>query len=182
VPGAGIMGGSETEKRAPQVAEVVPPAPKKSAPMKAEAHAPAPKAEIANAKSAPKTEPAPTAVATRTPVPAPTAVATRTPAPTTAPETEKPLPAAGTSAARVTSSEPESPPTANATAPPNPAPAPASAAAAIKRPDKVRVKSGETMMSIARRYNTSVAAIMMENNLVSDQVRSGQMLKIPNHQ
>ena len=48
-------------------------------------------------------------------------------------------------------------------------------------PDKVKVKSGETMQSLAQKYNTSVAAIMMENNLVSDQVKPGQVLKIPTH-
>jgi len=45
----------------------------------------------------------------------------------------------------------------------------------------VKVKSGETMQSLAQKYNTSVAAIMMENNLVSDQVKPGQVLKIPTH-
>ena len=55
------------------------------------------------------------------------------------------------------------------------------APAATPRPDKVKVKAGETMMSIARQYNTSVAAIMMENNLVSDQVKVGQVLNIPKH-
>jgi LysM repeat protein len=47
------------------------------------------------------------------------------------------------------------------------------------RPDKVRVKSGQTMADIARTYGTSVAAIMMENNLVTDQVRPGQVLRLP---
>jgi LysM repeat protein len=35
------------------------------------------------------------------------------------------------------------------------------------------------MAVIARTWGTSVAAIMMENNLVSDQVRPGQVLKLP---
>jgi LysM repeat protein len=48
-----------------------------------------------------------------------------------------------------------------------------------KRPEKVRVKNGQTMDDIARAYGTSVPAIMMENNLVTDRVRPGQMLKLP---
>jgi LysM repeat protein len=47
------------------------------------------------------------------------------------------------------------------------------------RPEKVRVKSGETMADIAARYGTSVPAIMMENNLVSDRARPGQVLRLP---
>jgi len=35
------------------------------------------------------------------------------------------------------------------------------------------------MAEIARTYGVSVAAIMMENNMVSDQVRAGQTLKLP---
>jgi LysM repeat protein len=47
------------------------------------------------------------------------------------------------------------------------------------RPEKVKVKSGETMADIASRYGTSVPAIMMENNLVTDRARPGQVLKLP---
>jgi LysM repeat protein len=35
------------------------------------------------------------------------------------------------------------------------------------------------MADIAAMYGTSVAAIMMENNLTSDRVRPGQTLKLP---
>jgi len=35
------------------------------------------------------------------------------------------------------------------------------------------------MADIARAYGTSIPAIMMENNLVTDQVRPGQVLKLP---
>jgi LysM repeat protein len=35
------------------------------------------------------------------------------------------------------------------------------------------------MADIARAYGTSVAAIMMENNMVTDRVHSGQVLKLP---
>ena len=48
-----------------------------------------------------------------------------------------------------------------------------------KRPEKVRVKNGQTMDDIARAYGTSVPAIMMLNNLVTDRVRPGQVLKLP---
>jgi LysM repeat protein len=48
-----------------------------------------------------------------------------------------------------------------------------------KRPLKIKVKGGETMEMIAKRWKVSVPAIMMENNLVSDQVRPGQTLKLP---
>lgn len=47
------------------------------------------------------------------------------------------------------------------------------------RPEKVRVKNGQTMNDIARAYGTSVPAIMMENNLVTDRVHPGQVLKLP---
>ncbi|MFI5371503.1 MAG: PorV/PorQ family protein [Candidatus Eisenbacteria bacterium] len=47
------------------------------------------------------------------------------------------------------------------------------------RPDKVTVKSGDTLASIARQYGTSPAAIMMENNMVSETIKTGQKLKLP---
>jgi LysM repeat protein len=49
----------------------------------------------------------------------------------------------------------------------------------VVRPAKVKVKSGESMADIAKRWETSVAAIMMENNLVSEKVKNGQQLKLP---
>jgi len=52
-------------------------------------------------------------------------------------------------------------------------------ASALPRPAKVKVEKGETLYQIAQRWGTSVPAIMMENNLVSDKVRSGQTLKLP---
>lgn len=48
-----------------------------------------------------------------------------------------------------------------------------------KRPEKVTVKKGETMRSIGERWGTSAAAIMMENNLVREDVKPGQVLKLP---
>jgi LysM repeat protein len=43
------------------------------------------------------------------------------------------------------------------------------------------VRDGDTLHNIAERCNTSVAAIMMENNLVSERVKGGQKLRIPKH-
>jgi LysM repeat protein len=48
-----------------------------------------------------------------------------------------------------------------------------------QRPARVTVKAGETLYQIAKRWGTSVPAIMMENNMVSDQVRAGQTLRLP---
>jgi LysM repeat protein len=49
----------------------------------------------------------------------------------------------------------------------------------IVRPTWVVVAPGETMSQIAKRWNTSVPAIMMTNDLVSDQVTVGQQLRLP---
>jgi len=45
----------------------------------------------------------------------------------------------------------------------------------------VTVKSGDTIASIARRYDTTIPAIMMENNMVSERILVGQKLKLPDH-
>jgi len=42
-----------------------------------------------------------------------------------------------------------------------------------------RVKSGETLSSIARKYHTSVKAIKRANNLKRDMIRAGQTLEVP---
>lgn len=47
------------------------------------------------------------------------------------------------------------------------------------RPSKVKVKNGETLKIIAQRYGLTPAAIMMENNMVSEKVNPGQTLKLP---
>jgi LysM repeat protein len=101
---------------------------------------------------------------------APTAPAQQSPrvsAPATAPPSTSPAsgPAAQTAPAR--------PDTASKPAAAEPAPKPG------PRPDKIRVKSGQTMAEIGRTYGVSVASIMMENNIVSDRVRPGQVLKLP---
>jgi LysM repeat protein len=56
---------------------------------------------------------------------------------------------------------------------------PAAAPTHIDRPANVTVAAGETMADIARKWHTSVAAIMMENDLVQDTVTKGQKLKLP---
>jgi LysM repeat protein len=43
----------------------------------------------------------------------------------------------------------------------------------------VVVAEGETLASIARRWGTSVASIMMANNLVNEKVAPGKKLKLP---
>lgn len=42
------------------------------------------------------------------------------------------------------------------------------------------VQNGDTLYSIARKYNTTVTALKELNNLSSDTIRVGQVLKIPN--
>ena len=53
--------------------------------------------------------------------------------------------------------------------------------AAPRAHEKIHVKKGDTLETLAKQYNTSAAAIMMENNLVTATVKPGQTLKIPNH-
>jgi LysM repeat protein len=138
--------------------------------------------------TAPPKAAVPTATATRVPTWAPV------PAPVTAtPSTDSGKPATANDAAAKTAL----PTTATAsdaaakTALPTAATVKPAAAAATpakttssssQAVDKITVKSGDTMASIARRFNTSVAAIMMENDMVTEHVKPGQKLKIPNHQ
>ena len=66
--------------------------------------------------------------------------------------------------------------------PAKPAPAPAKAEEPAKptvRPDKVKVKSGQTLADIAKEWGNTVPALMMENNMVSEKVKSGQVIKLP---
>jgi LysM repeat protein len=44
---------------------------------------------------------------------------------------------------------------------------------------KYRVRAGDTLSGIARKYHTSVAKIKKANNLRSDRIQIGQVLKIP---
>lgn len=48
-----------------------------------------------------------------------------------------------------------------------------------QRPTMIVVKAGETLAALAKLYDNSVPALMMENNLVSDQVKPGQKIKLP---
>lgn len=99
---------------------------------------------------------------------APAPVATSAPAPTPAPTTPVIAKVAAMSPA-VTVVRHTSPPVAPAASPEQ----------KQGRPDKVEVKKGESMSDIAKRWGTSVPAIMMENNLVSPNVKPGQKLKLP---
>ena len=115
------------------------------------------------------------ATPTSQPVPAPTTSATPAPAATSAP-----APVAASSSpviAKVASMSPAvtvvrhtSPPVAQPAAPSGEKQA---------RPEKVEVKKGESLSDIAKRWGTSVPAIMMENNLVSPNVKPGQKLRLP---
>ena len=154
-------GGATAAKSAPAVAALTPTA--APAPKSVSTNA-APSASAPASTSKPATAPASTPAATSAP-----AAGKSNPSPT--PAAEKSAPAAAAPVAAATA------PVASNAAPVTPT-GPSSTA---KVPDKVKVKSGETMQSLAQKYNTSVAAIMMENNLVSDQVKPGQVLKIPTH-
>jgi LysM repeat protein len=110
------------------------------------------------------------------------------PRPPVAPQASSAPPAA---AKRDSTAAPKSSPAPAASAPapgtqasaaaarPDSAKAASSAPVQGPRPEKVRVRNGQTMGDIARAYGTSVPAIMMENNMVTDQVRPGQVLKLP---
>jgi LysM repeat protein len=126
---------------------------------------------------------------------APSAPAAPAPAPSSPPPSSAivapPKPAAPADAAKSapapeTKSAPSSESAAPSTTPaakPAPAkveaPAPQAPAKSAQRPATVTVKKGETLDDIARQWGTSAAAIMMENNLVRDKLRPGQVLKLP---
>lgn len=61
---------------------------------------------------------------------------------------------------------------------PKPVPAP-TVSPVIVRPTSVVVAHGETLATIARRWDTTAAAIMMTNDLVREQVAPGTRLKLP---
>jgi len=143
---------------------------------------PRPRAEAARPARAEKTE-RPRAVATPPPAtsvpppPAssvPPAAPTRSSNPTPTAKADAPpaVPAAPPAAAQAPAPAPAAPSASQTTqAPPAPMP--------IVRPAVVVVVPGETLALIARRWNTSVAALMMTNDLVNDQVVPGQRLKLP---
>ena len=84
------------------------------------------------------------------------------------PEAAKPAPVAA-------APTPATPP---AVAEVKPAPAPP-AAPIIIRPSTVVVAAGETLAMLAKRWDTTVPALMMANNLVREQVAPGTRLKLP---
>src|SRR5262249_18400293 len=49
----------------------------------------------------------------------------------------------------------------------------------VGRPARSGVAAGETLAMLARRWDTTVAALMMANDLVNDEVVPGQRLKLP---
>jgi len=59
------------------------------------------------------------------------------------------------------------------------APAPPPASMPVVRPASVVVGAGETLAMIARRWDTTVVALMEANDLVNDYVLAGQRLKLP---
>ena len=87
--------------------------------------------------------------------------------------TPGPMPALPPVPAPVAPPAPEVAPTPEPSAP---APAPAKPE---ERPTSVVLANGETLADLARRWDTSVPAIMMLNNLVSERVRPGTRLKLP---
>lgn len=65
--------------------------------------------------------------------------------------------------------------------PPSPAPAPGVTPAAVDAGAETiyTVKSGDTLLRLASRYNTTVSAIKSLNNLPTNTIKVGQKLKIP---
>ncbi|MCC6652109.1 MAG: LysM peptidoglycan-binding domain-containing protein, partial [Candidatus Eisenbacteria bacterium] len=51
--------------------------------------------------------------------------------------------------------------------------------APVRRPATIVVQNNQTLADIAKQWGNSVPAIMMENNLVTDQVKPGTKLKLP---
>lgn len=149
-------------------------APVKSEPAPAKVEPVAAKSETAPAAT--KSEPAPAKVEGAAPAAIAPAASTPAPAPAKVDETK-----AETAAKPV-----EAPVQAAKPAVEKPAPAKAeaakpAAAKPVKIPEVWTVRDGDTLHNIAERCNTSVAAIMMENNLVSERVKGGQKLRIPKH-
>jgi LysM repeat protein len=62
---------------------------------------------------------------------------------------------------------------------PPPAPEPSLTAPTMGGEQTYTVKSGDTLSAIATRYGTTVKAIRAANNLTTDRINVGQVLKIP---
>ena len=158
---------------------------KTEAPAAAKSETPATPASDANkSEQVAALEPAPSApAAAKSDAPAsvatpPTATAPAPPPTTTAPVATAPAPVATPAAA------PAKPASAPAMAPkpaekaPDKA-EPSAAAASSPRPKQIKVRGGESLADIAKRWGTTPAAIMMANDLVSEKVKSGTTLKLP---
>ena len=118
-----------------------------------------------------------TTIAPAPAVAAPKTTVTQAPA-VAAPKTEMPRPTAPITApveAPKTTAPPVEAPkvvTPPSTSEPTPVPL-------AQRPATVKVRKGDTLASIGRTYGLSFAAIMMENNMVSENIKPGQTLKLP---
>ena len=141
-------------------------------------------------------EQSPVIVATSAPVAAtvtpmatvlPAVTATTIPA-TAATQTATAEPTAAPTAAATAPPEPTAAPTAAATAPPEPTAAPpttippTAAPAPPAAPRTYTVQPGDTLLSIAKKFNTTVTAIVKANKLTpkqADSLRVGQELVIP---
>jgi LysM repeat protein len=120
--------------------------------------------------------PAPSTLATSAPVTA-TAVLTATALPLDTATTVSPTAAATQTA----TAEPTSEPTAAPTATPEPTAIPPTAAPPTA-PRTYTVQPGDTLLAIAKKFNTTVTAIVEANNLTpqqADALRVGQKLVIP---
>ena len=175
-----IVHGTPAESAYVPMAMVAPPAVTPQ-PAPAPAAVTAPAAMTTPAAPAPARSSAPDAAANppapavaETPAPAapaaPAAAQSETDAPASAPQ---PVPSAPV--VKLASSTPQ----VVVVKHPAEASSPSVAAASAKRPASITVGSKESLADIAKRWNTSVAALMMENNLVSDQVKKGQKLLLP---
>ncbi len=95
-----------------------------------------------------------------------------------APKTETPKPAAPIAppveAPKATAPPAETPKVATPPSASEPTPVPLA-----QRPATIKVRKGDTLASIGRTYGLSYAAIMMENNMVSESIKPGQTLKLP---
>jgi LysM repeat protein len=142
-------------------------------------------------------EQSPVIVATSAPVAAtvtpmatvlPAVTATTIPATAAATQTATAEPTAAPTAAATAPPEPTAAPTAAATAPPEPTAAPpttippTAAPAPPAAPRTYTVQPGDTLLSIAKKFNTTVTAIVKANKLTpkqADSLRVGQELVIP---
>ncbi len=170
--------GAAPTSAAPVVTAITPPnaPPAESAPVPAVTPVTPPAQSAATptvTQVAPPAQSAPAPAVTPSTTPAQSAPA-RAVTPSTTPAQSAPAPAV-TPVTLPAQSAPSPAPSVKAV------PAPATGAPALKRPAKIKVKQGDDLRQIALRYGTTVAAIMMENNLTNDRIRPGQVLKIPNH-